>query len=86
MKLKPLNVPPALEARGLRVPEFMAGEDGICMNKSIAAGQEMEVKNSLATCGNAPLGVDFLTVVAPGGSLITGVFFLSICQRPFRLL
>jgi len=34
------------------------------------SNQEFQVKNSLTTCGNAPWGFDFLTVVAPDGAIL----------------
>jgi uncharacterized protein (TIGR03437 family) len=40
-----------------------------------AGNQAFQLKNSLAACGNAPVGVDFLTVVAPDGSQLQGTYF-----------
>ena len=45
-----------------------------------------QVKNSLATCGNAPLGVDFLTVVAPDGSQLQGSYFPGALSPPNPLV
>jgi uncharacterized protein (TIGR03437 family) len=57
-------------------------------NAYIAAGgnQAFQVKNSLATCGNTPLGVDFLTVIAPDGSQLQGTYFPGVLSPPSPLM
>jgi len=62
----------ALDAAG---NAYIAGE----------GNQAFQVKNSLATCGSAPLGVDFLTVVAPDGSLLQGTYFPGVISPPNAL-
>jgi uncharacterized protein (TIGR03437 family) len=48
--------------------------------------QAFQMKNSLATCGNTPLGVDFLiVVVAPDGSLLQGTYFPGVLSPPNAL-
>jgi uncharacterized protein (TIGR03437 family) len=48
--------------------------------------QAFQMKNSLATCGNTPLGVDFLTVVAPDGSQLQGTYFPGVISPPNPLM
>jgi uncharacterized protein (TIGR03437 family) len=44
--------------------------------------QAFQVKDSLATCGNTPLGVDFLEVFAPDGSLLQGTYIPGVLIPP----